>query len=1719
MPNNTNIISKITLPNSVTYQIKDDTLTAGSGIAITSEVNNETFTTTRTISNTGVISVNSKTGNVTLTAEDLGLDKPLNFKGIVTSRESDLSETNVPTISNIENYTPKIGDVIIYNDSGNEYVCIAIDESKTPTEYTWEQFGRNTSVVTQELVDGNNSNNNYPLLFSPETTINTIVAKALKNNYLTYNPYTNNLSLERYDMLNGVSIYNPGTINGHSFGPAMGKDFIDYDDTLFPNGFNYRGIAVKIEGYSYNTYYTAIGSDPIQAYAGDLIYLIPDETEIEAHTEGYYGLCLTEENGEIVLTWKKLTPKSVRPNSDKLITERTLYYYKGNENIDTVGNITEGTWNGDTISVSHGGTGQTSFSRYHILYGNGTDAIQAGPLNWENWETATNIGPKAVFKIGDSSTVDPNLKYTSPAIPTATETQSGIVTAVTQHFGGNKFFTGGQLGIKTKNSNLNKIIFGTQPTPDVSEIDYYTSDTNEWASINVTIPSETTGSNREYFIPQFSFKQYGFSTTYDEAEKPSYTRGHYEEYLLPEVKIDLTSDKTYTILTSKGTLNGALYAASDDAEPQWGTLPVAQGGTGQTSFITKGILYGNDTNAIQSEIPEWKAWVAGTTAGPQAVFHIGGADYTSAAIPAASTSVSGVVTTGNQSFTGIKNFVDRYISISPDDNGEGGEIHLNAAAENTTQAGIILDQFESKFRIFGIASADGETINGVGTPLIIDPYNKTITGGYTLTGSLTGHASLDLPLTGGIVTGYISLKTSYNASLANNGISSGVGYPTTFNILDSAERIMVRNEAVINSNGSIGSYWYVRNYNTEGAQVAQKGIGMYMAKDGTLTYGVSDPAKFRAAIGTWALIADNNGHDALAKADGTYGWVKIGNPDGSLGLLPGTSGSAGSGHNYIGTASWYWKYAYIDEIHGSLTGPTNGYTWDLNTNNTTDTWIPVLNNSTIQHRILPAWLNSLDIVSTAHGGTGNSSYTASRILYTNTATKFASGSLVTDGSYFSRAGVNKQWINGRDTAIIKTTSYSSYDAILSMKTTAGSWELGVYTDNKLYFTYAPDANYGANPQQNSGYKQLRLDPDGTLVAVKFEGPLTGNVTGNVTGDVTGNVTGNVTGHASLDLPLTGGTMTGHIYGATTLTLGGSDIAKHWKRLYLGGSTAASHGIDSGNPFIEFANSNRSQYLQLVYTDNDTEGGQQSVTFVGNSGNTNVWVRAPHFESESSNGLSITPAASTWPYILFGTRAGTSPIGTGTTTYETVNQSTWGMIYATLPSHRRTYATAGNTSSSVTANYYYSMNFFFREYSKTANTTTRLNYYEDYHLPYATDGLTANKTYDILTTKDMSFSITGNAATATKATQDGSGNTITSTYLKLTGGTMSGDLLFANSDTTIRQIRGTVGANDYWRIAGGATASNAGWMEIATADDGNEPIYVRQYTGAYTTIKRTLTLLDASGNTTFPGILSVDHTGQGAKTKGTAYSAFYLAFKNSANNATYATNPIRYIGTDGTDGYNTCIVLGSENGTTWVGAGESSSHMPGKVAYNDENLYLSADGSVKIYTSCANDGSSYSGPVTISGTTITANLTGNVTGNCSGSSGSCTGNAATATSTTKFLRSVTTVVSHTDTSHTAIAAGQMILVSMASPDPNSNGNLALYYRNGLINSANYIVLSIYTKWDQYGRVIIPWVYYNTTSKTYVWEGKICNASGSTSLNVISETVQTGATLFYLLYRYA
>jgi hypothetical protein len=129
----------------------------------------------------------------------------------------------------------------------------------------------------------------------------------------------------------------------------------------------------------------------------------------------------------------------------------------------------------------------------------------------------------------------------------------------------------------------------------------------------------------------------------------------------------------------------------------------------------------------------------------------------------------------------------------------------------------------------------------------------------------------------------------------------------------------------------------------------------------------------------------------------------------------------------------------------------------------------------------------------------------------------------------------------------------------------------------------------------------------------------------------------------------------------------------------------------------------------------------------------------------------------------------------------------------------------------------------------------------------------------------SINITGNV-TANLFTGDGSGltgisaddaNTLdgldSTAFLRTNGSHQStATQVFTNSGTSFRGTQGTMGDNDQWRFGGAATGSNAGYLEIATGDDSTEPHYHRQYSGVFSTLSRTATILDGSGNTFFPG---------------------------------------------------------------------------------------------------------------------------------------------------------------------------------------------------------------------------------------------------------------------------
>ena len=188
---------------------------------------------------------------------------------------------------------------------------------------------------------------------------------------------------------------------------------------------------------------------------------------------------------------------------------------------------------------------------------------------------------------------------------------------------------------------------------------------------------------------------------------------------------------------------------------------------------------------------------------------------------------------------------------------------------------------------------------------------KVNKSGDTMTGSLTAPGLISTHATSPVVT---SKATSIDASKANNNVSSD-SYPA-WNAQDSAGRILTRMEGVISPSGPISAYWYVRNYNTSGSQVGQKGIRISMAKDGTLTYTVDDNAKFRTALGL-ANVASSGSYSDLSNKP------------------------------------------TIPTKTSQLTNDTIfGYSNEISTNNTSDMWVPVFSNSKIQHRVIPTAYNT-----------------------------------------------------------------------------------------------------------------------------------------------------------------------------------------------------------------------------------------------------------------------------------------------------------------------------------------------------------------------------------------------------------------------------------------------------------------------------------------------------------------------------------------------------------------------------------------------------------------------------------------------------------------------------------------------------------------------------------------------------------------------------------------
>lgn len=169
-----------------------------------------------------------------------------------------------------------------------------------------------------------------------------------------------------------------------------------------------------------------------------------------------------------------------------------------------------------------------------------------------------------------------------------------------------------------------------------------------------------------------------------------------------------------------------------------------------------------------------------------------------------------------------------------------------------------------------------------------------------------------------------------------------------------------------------------------------------------------------------------------------------------------------------------------------------------------------------------------------------------------------------------------------------------------------------------------------------------------------------------------------------------------------------------------------------------------------------------------------------------------------------------------------------------------------------------------------------------------DGIHANGLLTALSNSNKGISITVGGTTK-------SISNISVNYASSAGSSGSASKVYGQvGDTGSHELVRCDMSNDQFRIIAGSSGNNKGWAEIATADDGNEPIYVRQYSGVFSSVVRTLTLLDANGYTHFPSYINIggneNNNSSPDRVWGSNGSDSYLrSYRTSALNVNYAAS--------------------------------------------------------------------------------------------------------------------------------------------------------------------------------------------------------------------------------------
>ena len=806
------------------------------------------------------------------------------------------------------------------------------------------------------------------------------------------------------------------------------------------------------------------------------------------------------------------------------------------------------------------------------------------------------------------------------------------------------------------------------------------------------------------------------------------------------------------------------------------------------------------------------AWTGGTTAGPTLKTTVNGVSSTAVAIPSASASASGVVTTGAQTFAGSKTFSSKII----------GDLQGNADTATKATKDNSNNVIDSTY-IKTISYSGNSSTNAAGTSITAGSA-----GLVTMTKGDGTINKIDIPA-----------ATASIAGLVNNGAQTYAGtktFSTGITITSGTSTKAVFNYSDIQAGTSNAArpVWF--------AWAGQNGTPVI---DTNFTYNPSTGTLKATNFDGLATKAtgDSNGNNILAtyasslslsgntltlknKNGDTLNTVTIATSDTKVNVTLGTTTKAyvlGTTTTPTGTATGVTSIADTGVYLGTTAGElvATKFTGDLSGNATSATSATKATNDSANHKIIDYYVHEISISNNTlnyKDGDGDQLGTANIInSISNTwtagtsagptlkttvngvsgtavaipsASISASGIVTTGAQTFAGSKTFDSKIIGNlqgnaDTAT-KATQDSNGNNILSTyansltasgttltlknkngdvlstvttqdtKNTAGSTQ----NTNKLYLIGA--TSQAANPQTYSSSKVYVTD--GVVTATTFSGNLSGNATTATTATTATKDSGgnNIESTYIKSLSISGTTITVTKGDNTTSTLSTQDTKN------TAGSTQSTSKLFLIGATSQAANPQTYSSSKVYVTDNtvtapifsgDLSGNASTATKATQDGGGNN-IESTYIKSLSVSGTTLT--------IIKGDNTTSTIILQDNNTDTKVNVKARGTTKAYL---------LGTTTSPTSSN-------------QAVESVAETGVYFD---------TTAAK----LVATTFKGALEGNASTATKATQDGGGNNIESTYIK--------NIAITDSSAKIQLTKGdgtTLKINAEWLPLTGGTVTGA-----------------------------------------------------------------------------------------------------------------------------------------------------------------------------------------------------------------------------------------------------------------------------------------------------------------------